>query len=1262
MIILYEENEQEFSSLGLGVLKDVLGAKVDEKLNDSFELEMTYPVNGLNFEKLKINRIIYCKANPYDNAQPFRISSITKPINGVVTVNAFHISYDMNGIPVNAIEGSSLNDVINKIQNGEDITKDDETTHKDYVLIKSPFKFNTDIFSAKSFKTTAPYNLRAIIMGGDESLINVYISGDGKETHPAELKFDKFNVSFLKHRGYDRGAKVVYGHNMTDLSHESVSDRLYNGVFPYYHTEKQSTETTTEDEFKKVYIVGTKPYQDSWLSYTEAGEPYIPLDETPVQIATEGEYKDKIFAWNNNYKRYDEKIYNEQVTLIQGVFEPTWITIDWSKFPVVTCKANKVGYFKKSTDTDWGEKKGVGDVIFDASIFNSGIMENIVLSYSEVIPSNSSSENKEVTEIIDVQLDDPIMWIETNDTRNMLHNRILNLDLTSEFDEEPTKEKLKAKAEEYINKNKVGTIKHNTTVSFVDLASTTDADKYQNFDHIELGDTVEVIYKDLDVDVKLSVISTSYDVLTDMYTEIELGEREDSLSAQSIQTGDNISSLSNDAQYADVTTVHKLIAETITAEYLEAVNAKLSSAQIKQLEVEKISATGIIEAAQFSLDTLVAKLLTADNAEIKETLKAGTVEVAGDITVKKGEISIQSEDGSTSFNVDRDGNVTANSVAITGGSFDIGDGNFTVENDGTMYAQNAEISGTIKAESGMVGGFYIVNGMLTSDENYTDGQTTFDDNSVYISPDFLRLGNKFVVNNDGEVEAIDSTFENINIKDGEISIRKKMIDPVDPTKEIYIDMFDVDSNGQLTAKNVEVQGSISTSDGNLGNFTIDSRGLKFGDIGDDRSVVIDTASNLGSFGLHNFKFPNIGSMAYGDSYKLCVKAFGESEGTEYAKLRIDCGDFIGITEYTMTSSISEYLVLETNSILEGINVNFESAINFSKLRAIITGFSIYKKHGSSGTYTLLKEIDVTNSNENGTLLSATDILNCFGKDDIYENFGNTCMVSSVINAYSYVLNSQNIINGILIGNNNEFEEYDIAESGSIKGWVFTVGSCFGVNIGENGEGAMYCTNGKIGPLSIFEDSLEYSISGNLLFRIDPEYTGEYDPIDVQRCTIFGKTIHADSFVSYVEIVQQPSYGSSYFWSVLGENGFSSYGYFTGSGLMERSTIPIQELAHIPTIVEDMGPKLDLENSHYKFYSTYLDVSRDSSYKAWFEKENYDYIFENEIINVMATIEYDGETNVNNPPMVSWSGTEVIVGNGAYSGNKNIRIHLLILGY
>lgn len=762
MIVLFEENEQEFTSLGLGILKDALSCKVSEKLNDEFTVEMEYPIAGANYDKIKIGRIIFCKPNPYDNMQAFRIYSITDAIGGTVTVSAVHISYDMNDIPVKAFSATSLQDAILQIQNGS--------------VVKNDFVISSDILSSRTYKTTSPYNLRALLMGGDDSLLNKY---------DAEVKFDNYYVSILQRRGKNRGAVVRYGHNMTDLTHEVSNDNLYNGVFPYYHTEKETTETTSGGEFTKVYIVGSKPFQENWFSYTKNGATFHPVAGVPVQVDTDGEYKDKVYVWDDTYNLYREKIYNEMVNLIQGVLEPSWITIDWKSFPTIKCVAAKKGYFKMATDTDWGTVRGVGDVIFEGSIVDSGIAQNMILYYSEVIPSKSDSSNTDATEIVDVQLDDPIIWIDTPDARKLKHNRVLMLDLTSEFDEEPTKERLKAKAEEYISKNKIGQLKHTTTLSFIDLSSTSDKSKVENTDHVEIGDTVKVIYEDAGISTELRVISTVYDALGDKYESVELGEKEDTMTSNSVQTGDGVSALTNDVGYASVTTVNKLIADIVNANYIEALNAKLSKAQIAQLEVEQINVKGIIQASQFEIDSLVAKLLVADNAKITDTLEAGKIKVAGDISINSGKITITGANG-TMFLVDREGNVTANSVSITGGNLNINDGRFEVTNDGVLTAQAAYISGTIDALNGSIGGFTIAENQLYSGTPGSAG-------SVLVSSG----------NNDQELDIAGSGPK----KNWAFTAGKN---------------FGVDINGNLYAKSAFLEGILNAKSGYIANFKIEN--------------------------------------------------------------------------------------------------------------------------------------------------------------------------------------------------------------------------------------------------------------------------------------------------------------------------------------------------------------------------------------------------------------------------------------------------------
>lgn len=968
MIILYEENEQQFTTNGLGILSEATTCTVEETLNDTYELTMTYPREGKLFSKLRINRIIYCKPNPYFRAQPFRIYSISKPINGTVTINASHISYDMNGLVVGPINGKTCRDTIEKVQNG--------------CIIDNPFKFYTDIDSSKSYKTTAYYNMRSICMNDSDSLL---------ETYECEYEFDKFNVYLLKRRGSDRGAQIRYGKNMSDLTHEISYDNLYNGVYPYYHSESSSTTTTTTSgEFKQVYIVGTKPFQDGWLSYTDGGEAYHPVAETPVQITTEGDYYQKVYSWNSNSQRYVEKIYNESVTLIEGVTSPNWIKIDWSSFPTVKCVANVKGYFKKMTDTSWTELKK-GETIFDGNILNisSTVAENMIIYYAEVIPDDSDTTEETETSVTHVELDDKIIWLDTPEAKSMLHNRILMLDLTSEFDETPEKDKLETKAKKYIEKNKIGKFKYNTTVSYVDLRRTTEGKQYKNFEKIELGDTVTVVYEDMDINIELRVKTTNYNVIKDIYDSIELGEKEDTISSNSVQTGDNVSSLTNDADYADTTTVNKLIAKTVTADYISAKNASLTKAQIEELSTARISCTGIIEASQFELDTLVAKMLTADNAKIKETLEAGTVKVAGNITVNGGQITINDDETGTVFNVDKTGAVTANSVTITGGSLNIND-LFTVDDEGYMQALNAEIVGSITADSGAIGGFTIANNSIYKNIESLNSEET---SGVYIGTDGIRLGasGTFTVTSDGKMKAKSAELESATLTKADISGKITATEGNIAGFEVSADGFKNDTylikigpeeitygtytNKYLKTQNVltltkdglftlkgyntdtkkessielqngtiTVTGNISSTSGNIGGYTIADYGLYNADIQDWNTAYEDGTKGvyICTDGIRvgaKLKFLNDGTIkSEGDSTSVYtnISATGKLTAKDAdisGKITMKSGDMAGLTitsdsiyygTETETSSVfGEALYIGRDSIRLGNDLSYE---------------------------------------------------------------------------------------------------------------------------------------------------------------------------------------------------------------------------------------------------------------------------------------------------------------------------------------------------
>lgn len=101
---------------------------------------------------------------------------------------------------------------------------------------------------------------------------------------------------------------------------------------------------------------------------------------------------------------------------------------------------------------------------------------------------------------------------------------VLSLDLSGEFSEAPTVADLTARVNQYISNTKPQEPVINVKVDFVALWQTPEYKDIAPLERVRLCDTVHVIYDALGVDVESKVIRTKYDVLTERYEEIELGQ------------------------------------------------------------------------------------------------------------------------------------------------------------------------------------------------------------------------------------------------------------------------------------------------------------------------------------------------------------------------------------------------------------------------------------------------------------------------------------------------------------------------------------------------------------------------------------------------------------------------------------------------------------------------------------------------------------------------------------------------------------------
>ena len=151
--VLYRANETEFTTFGLGALADAISCEVTEERNGAFELVMKYPTSGNNYELLANERLIKAKPNDTANDQAFRIYRITTPLNGVVTVYAQHLSYDLSNIAALQWEASSISPTLAM----ERVFRETATPHN--------FTCQTDYSETKPFSVSKPQSVRACLGG-----------------------------------------------------------------------------------------------------------------------------------------------------------------------------------------------------------------------------------------------------------------------------------------------------------------------------------------------------------------------------------------------------------------------------------------------------------------------------------------------------------------------------------------------------------------------------------------------------------------------------------------------------------------------------------------------------------------------------------------------------------------------------------------------------------------------------------------------------------------------------------------------------------------------------------------------------------------------------------------------------------------------------------------------------------------------------------------------------------------------------------------
>lgn len=299
--------------------------------------------------------------------------------------------------------------------------------------------------------------------------------------------------------------------------------------------------------------------------------------------------------------------------------------------------------------------------------------------------------------------------------------RILPVDFTSDFEEQPSIAQLNNAATNYISANNIGIPEVNLTVSFVHLNQTEEYKNLGIFERVELGDTIKVEFAAMGVSSTARCVKTVYNTLLERYDNVELGEVKKGLADTiSSQTSSIIDISKNSGVSSAVKAAIMAASEAITGQKGGSVILHDTRGGNKPNELLFLDNDDISQAQKvwrFNLSGFgyssngyegpFTTAITRDGSIVADFITTGSMDAA---RITAG--ILQSKDGR--FLID----LTANTITMknprgnTVFAFD-GNGNLTIS--GNVYASAGEFTGKITANSGSIGGFSINGNNLVGD-------------------------------------------------------------------------------------------------------------------------------------------------------------------------------------------------------------------------------------------------------------------------------------------------------------------------------------------------------------------------------------------------------------------------------------------------------------------------------------------------------------------------------------------------------------------
>lgn len=317
--ILFDSNATQFDTNGLGRLIDCISCEVTEERNGVYECEFVYPIDGRNYDKITLERIIAVTHDDTQTLQPFVIYKKSVPINGQVTFNAHHISYRLANVVLEPYTAGSCAEALSLMP-----------AHS---INDNPFSFYTDKQTTANFKLAVPRRCKEILGGVEGSILDTFGTG--------EYEFDGFNVNLWQNRGSVTGVEIRYGKNLTDITDETDASGKCNAVIPFWQSSAGDVVVTLPelavyaDDAPLIYEYWTDDEDNTITDEHDAPIDfrYVALDPEPLDLSQDFETEPTITQLRDAAKKYlAENRTWSPARNIELDFVQLWQTDEYARF------------------------------------------------------------------------------------------------------------------------------------------------------------------------------------------------------------------------------------------------------------------------------------------------------------------------------------------------------------------------------------------------------------------------------------------------------------------------------------------------------------------------------------------------------------------------------------------------------------------------------------------------------------------------------------------------------------------------------------------------------------------------------------------------------------------------------------------------------------------------------------------------------------------------------------------------------------------